>query len=147
MAKELIQQLVIGMLTKTPQTKKAFTLIELLIVMAIMAITIGFVIFSVNIKNPSDIANSTDKKITQLLNLAKAKAILTPMTISFIVTDKYYKFQELSSGKWQDIQNNRLLKSYTIPEEIIININVGNNRIVFQPNGEVSKYNLKSVPR
>lgn len=80
-----------------------FTLLEILVVLVIISIVIGFVSITVDTE-PEKLANEGDR-LTALMRLASEEAIMNSREYRAVFRAKSYAFEKLSGGEWQEISD------------------------------------------
>jgi general secretion pathway protein H len=88
---------------------RGFTLLELLVVMVIVGITLGFVSFNAMPSERQALQNDA-QRIALLLQLARDEAIVRNLPIAFEAEAGRYRFLLREENTWQDIKQDDLLR-------------------------------------
>ena len=103
-AKELIRISAIGMMAVDEHLlshgEKGFTLLEILVVIAIISIILSFAVISIDTEEEE--LNSEAKRLTALMKLAADEALMNSREYRVNFREKSYSFQMLIDGKWHD---------------------------------------------
>lgn len=122
-----------------PVSRNGFTLLELLLVMVIAAMTIGLVSMDIMQSNSQALQKET-QSIALLLQLGREEAILRNRPVAFEVDPEYYRFLVRENNEWQELSDDMLhrrtfqktpLHASITPAQINDNINSSALRIVF----------------
>ena len=142
---------------------KAFTLLELLVVVVLLGIVTSFAVLSMNITGLDTELNEEARKIHALINLAKEEAIIHAKEIAFVVEEDKYAFMYWGAegeGKkkkllWKPIEKKifrerQVHKGMEILLETEKKFDLGENdeeekfnATIFSSTGEQSKFELK----
>lgn len=103
-------------------TEKGFTLIEILVVIAILGIIVTFVVLNVDLRSRAKVAQQTAKELLLLMQATQQQAILQqqPMGIS-IQSDAYsfWQYTETSDSMvWQPIEQDSVFSSRHLPKGV-----------------------------
>lgn len=122
-----------------------FTLLELLIVIFILGIIIGFVVVSTGNFDKSYQLNLMAHELKNRLMLAREEAILRPHYIAFRPTSEGYGFYfwNMENTSWQTLPDKSSLLSNYFKKNIEINFkDLQQSEIVFTPEGWSSAFHL-----
>jgi general secretion pathway protein H len=91
------------------QTPRGFTLLELLVVMVIAGIMLGFVSFNA-MPSEQQALQGEAKRIALLMQLARDEAIVRNRPIAFEADGERYRFLLRDENVWQALTNDDLLR-------------------------------------
>lgn len=105
---------------KKHNNKRGFTIIELIIVMAIMAILIGMTFLNLLPQNKLKEFNATVEKIVSLLNTARDKSKFQDSGMAWQVGlgNPFCSSSQLFFGLYNEVNNNTPKNKYTLPDNI-----------------------------
>lgn len=135
-----------------------FTLLELLVVLVIMGITVGFVILSLDIRSDKDIILEESKRLTALMQLATEEAVIHGRELALEFEGNYYRFLLLdNNNRWQALQADKALRPRNLPADLYVELlveGIGKSSldargqlIYFYSSGEVSPFSLSLQDR
>ena len=89
---------------------RGFSLLELLIVMAIVGLTLGMVSFTASQNAQKDLQNDA-QRISLLLQLARDEAIVRDRPVAFEADENHYDFLVKNDKDWEPISDDDLMRS------------------------------------
>jgi len=89
---------------------RGFSLLELLVVMAIIGLTLGMVSFSASQSAQKDLQNDA-QRISLLLQLARDEAIVRDRPVAFEADDNHYDFLVKNDKDWEPISDDDMMRS------------------------------------
>lgn len=98
------------------RSNKAFTLLELLVVVLIIGITVSFITLTVDTR--IDKIDLEARRLAALLNLVQEEAVLNGSEYALQFTKNNYSFLYFAEGKWKEIKEDDVLKVRSLPEGI-----------------------------
>lgn len=142
---ELMQKLVTGMIAN-----KGFTLIEILIVLVIISITIGFAVIAFGDFGSEKRIIFSAEQLVNTMKLAQQEALLNSGTLGLKINNKGYQILEFNpSGSWQPLSNKALFKAHSFPENTIVTLEtkgqVSSNlpEVIINCTGDMTPFTLK----
>ena len=99
---------------KQHRHQHGLTLIELLVVMILISIIVSFSVLSLDFAGPETLLKEESQRLQRLMVLAKEEAILQNKQLAVLIEKDGYRFQVLQDKKWQDINDDRILR----PQEV-----------------------------
>lgn len=113
-----MQKLVIGM-----TTSKGFTLIEILVVMVIIGITIGFALIAFGDFGASRRLQFAAEQLANKLKLVQQQAILESTTYGMNIDSKNYQFFKFSDNSvWTSLNNKGIYKITYFPQNSYVHL-------------------------
>ncbi|MBN3039510.1 MAG: GspH/FimT family pseudopilin [Candidatus Omnitrophica bacterium] len=129
---------------KTQKEKACFTLLELILVIAIISILLGTTFPLINKKVKSAALKSFADEVFFLLDYARSRAILnnhqTEIVFEFDQGILYLADSSLKPPNQQESEDLDIIKKIYIPEKI--NIESDNSRVIFFPDGTSVEFNI-----
>ncbi|MBF0263872.1 MAG: type II secretion system minor pseudopilin GspH [Gammaproteobacteria bacterium] len=100
-----------------------FTLIELLVVIVILSLFTSSVFFSIN-SNPDKEVKSEFNRLAQIIKLAQDEAMLKGEMFGLHLYENGYFFSRYHEEQWQIIRDDKLLNPYSLPEGLILALEI-----------------------
>jgi len=122
---------------KTKRRSIGFTLIEIMVVVAIIAIMVGAVVLNVDFQNVGTIVRDSAQRTRLIMNLASDQAIYSRQQLGIRFHPASYEFYILSAdeasgdGKWEIIEDPRL-KFKEVPVDIEFQVDISGVPIVLE---------------
>lgn len=143
---------------RAPERLRAFTLLELLIVLVIVGIIIAFASLSVSGWGSARQARETSQSLLQLFQAAQNQAILKPALLGAAISRDgvtLYRYDSEPEASWHPLSRQSGLKALTLPEDVTFLL-IQNNRtldtqkpaaqtspqILFSPTGDLTPFVL-----
>lgn len=127
--RELMQKLVTGM-----SVNRGFTLIEILIVIVIIGITVGFALISFGDFGESRRIQFSAEQFINTLKLAQQQAILNNSTLGLTVNNTSYRILQFKPPtQWNAISDKGIFKTQYFPNNTIIKLKTNSNSTVGTP--------------
>lgn len=144
-ARESMQKLVTGMIVD-----KGFTLIEILIVIVIIGITIGFALIAFGDFGSEKRIIFSAEQLSTTLKMAQQQAILESSTLGLKINAKGYELLKFNNaGVWNPVSKNALFKFHYFPENTVVHIEAGKHmaggfpEIIINSTGDMTPFNIK----
>ncbi len=147
----LTQTLVIGMIHQTVDKQKAFTLIELLIVLFIMTLIIGMIIVRLDpTRGTQHQLTATANQFSRLMHFAKEQSIITGKSIGVMILRQEIQFMQLKTidgeGIWETMHQVKILRPRKLPFDIHLNLREpikSPPQILLYASGEITPFTLE----
>jgi general secretion pathway protein H len=107
---------------------KGFTLIEILVVMAIIAIILSFVTLSMGNSLAREMEREA-QKLTYILKLAYQESVMKSQEIGVFFKQNSYEFYRLHDDKWQAIHNDAVFRSHTVNPTIQMTLFISGQKV------------------
>ncbi|WP_115148739.1 GspH family T2SS minor pseudopilin variant LspH [Legionella quateirensis] len=130
-------------------TNRGFTLIEILIVIVILGITVGFALITFGDFGASKRILFAAEQLANTIHLAQQQAILESSTMGLRIDSSSYqilKFQE--STEWNPVSSKGIFKINYFPKNTVITLKTGNKAgqgtpaIVISSSGDVTPFTI-----
>ncbi len=90
---------------------RAFTLLELLVVLVILGIVVGMIVVRIDFNTHLQKLDEEARRFTQLVSLAREEAVLQSEELALEVEAEHYRFLVFDREKgWLPLQGDRLLR-------------------------------------
>jgi general secretion pathway protein H len=128
---------------------KGFTLIEILIVLVIIGITIGFALIAFGDFGESKRIRFAAEQLLNTIKLSQQKAILESSTLGIKLDKSSYQVLKFVNNKeWKPISNQGIFKIHYLPSQTVIHLKTNGNSehnypdIVLMPSGDMTPFAL-----
>lgn len=139
-----MRKLVTGM-----RNNRGFTLIEIMIVIVIIGITVGFALIAFGDFGESKRILFSAEQLTSTLRLAQQQAILETSTLGLRIDNTSYQILQLQdNAQWQPISNKGIFKMTYFPKNTFITLNTdshpktGTPSIIINASGDLTPFTL-----
>lgn len=141
----LMQKLVIGM-----QNNRGFTLIEILVVLLIIGITLGFALLAFGDFGRERRIVVAAEYFLNYVKFAEQQAILENNTLGILMDQSNYQLLRFQPpNQWQRLSNKNVFRQQHFPSNTIIHLdmeknsgNAQNNMIVINTSGDITPFRL-----
>lgn len=130
----------------------AFTLIEILVVLVILGITVGFVTITMSYHQSHRETIAIAEQLAARFRAAEVRAILQTTLLGVDVSPQKYAFYRQSwdidnqQGHWDPLPNTGSLSSVTWPPTLQVKLHfkphTGHPNILFSPNGDITPFQI-----
>jgi general secretion pathway protein H len=127
---------------------KGFTLIEILIVIVIIGITVGFALIAFGDFGGSKRILFAAEQLENTLKLAQQQAILETSTLGLRIDNTSYQVLKFKDDSWSTISDKGIFKIYYFPPKTtiilktLIKTSQGNPSIVINSSGDMTPFTL-----
>ena len=106
------------------QRLHGFTLIEILVVVFIIGVILGFATLSLSGRALDDRAQEEARRLVEVLRLARDEAAMTGFELGWRQTEKGYEFLALSDEGWSAYGENTPLRRRELPQPLRLEVRV-----------------------
>ncbi|WP_058479633.1 type II secretion system minor pseudopilin GspH [Legionella waltersii] len=128
---------------------KGFTLIEILIVIVIIGITIGFALVAFGDFGESKRIRFAAEQLLNTIKLSQQKAILESSTLGLKLDKSSYQILKFVNNKeWKPISNQGIFKIHYLPSHTVLHLKKNGNSehnspdIILMPSGDMTLFTL-----
>ncbi len=108
-----------------------FTLLELMVVLVLVGIIFTFAMLSFGGDDIAEMMEVETRRLETLIRLAADESVIRGQELAIRFTGEGYEFMELQEAGWQIPENDRLLRAYTLPPEVLIRLQLEGDTPVF----------------
>jgi general secretion pathway protein H len=108
-----------------------FTLLELMVVLVLIGIIFTFAMLSFGGDDIAELMEEETRRLETLIRLAADESVIRGQELAIRFTDEGYEFMELQKDGWQVPANDRLLRAYTLPPEVLLRLQLEGDPPVF----------------
>ena len=101
---------------------RAFTLIELMMVIVLVGIMASVMQFSIGINKPDEVLKNNSARFAGIFNIAADYSMLNNIELGLVIDKTSYQFLGFDGVRWSPIADNKTLEPYTLPEGVIIHL-------------------------
>jgi general secretion pathway protein H len=138
---------------KKPAKQAGFTLIEILVVVFIIGVTLGFATLSLSGRAVDDKAEEEAQRMLQIFRLARDEAGMTGLELGWLATHDGYRFLALAEQGWAPYGDRSPLHSRTLEKPLQLTVKVedlpikadpkrDSPQILFLSSGEVTPFSV-----
>lgn len=126
---------------------KGFTLIEILIVIVIIGITLGFALMSFGDFGEGRRVLTSAEQLVNTLKLGQQQAILETSTLGLRIDNKSYQLLKYQN-QWVPFSNKGIFKPTQLPKNTLVNLKTSSNppigtpAIIINPSGDMTPFVL-----
>ena len=106
---------------KQPLKKESagFTLLEVMVVIAIMGLIVSVVQFNFSVKRPDDILQKASYQFSEHFESAANYGLLNNVELGLYLTENSYRFLGFDGVKWSEVPEQEWLGEQVLPENVI----------------------------
>lgn len=101
---------------------KGFTLLEVLVVIALIGLIVSAVQFNFSGKRPEDTLQKASYHFAELFESAANYGLLNNIELGLYINDNTYRFLGYDGAKWSEIPEQDWLAEQPLPEDIILTL-------------------------
>lgn len=130
-------------------TKQGFTLIEILIVIVIIGITVGFALIAFGDFGASRRLQFAAEQLANTIKLSQQQAILESSTLGLRVDNTGYQILKFQNTTWNPISNKGIFKLTYFPSNTTINLittnapSIGTPAILIHSSGDLTPFTIE----
>lgn len=87
------------------QGVRGFTLVELLVVIVIISIMLGYLVVSIGSDGPDKLLKNEANRISTLIQMASEQALLQRNELGLYIGEEQYQFFQLRDGEWAPLSD------------------------------------------
>ena len=110
-----------------PRRARGFTLLEVLVVMLIIGVLVSFAVLSIS-RGDTSVQDET-QRLAALIRLAGQEAVSQGQEFAVEFDSTGYAFLSFDGEKWQPIADDELLRPRSLPQELVIDIELEGERL------------------
>ena len=118
--------------TLQPALQRGFTLLELLVVVVIVAILFTYTTLAIRSDSAEDIIKQEALRLERLIQLSLEEAILRGEEYALEIYLDGYRFLRFTENQWQPLNDDRILREYTLPHDMELEISLEDTEIVIE---------------
>jgi general secretion pathway protein H len=131
------------------RNNRGFTLIEIMIVMVIIGITVGFALIAFGDFGESKRILFAAEQLAHNLQLAQQQAILETSTLGLKIDSTGYQILQLqNNAQWAPVSNKGIFKANYFPKNTVVILNtntvsrIGTPSIIINASGDMTAFSL-----
>ena len=129
------------------QPQRGFTLIELLVVVSIIAIAFTtFILLGFSFSNPEDLLRTEAQRLHARLQFAHEQGVMRGQDYGLRLNTHSYRLMRMADNNWVDIDDDKLLLMYTLPENMQLQLELEGIRAVITDSDNELKKKLEKTP-
>jgi general secretion pathway protein H len=110
-------------------TQRAFTLIELMVVIVIIGIVLTFTTLSIGDGGKQQQLQQEAERLIALLQLASEESVMQAQELGVSFGAAQYQFWQLQATDWQPLPNDDLLRTRKLPPGMILTVEIEGNEL------------------
>lgn len=121
---------------------RGFTLLEILVVVAIIGVMATFALLSIGNRSLDDRLAVEARRLQEVMTLAADEAVLQGVELGFIQTPEGYEFLMLKDGQWAPLEEAGPLRARELTEPFYVQLQIEGRRVAPVDTGD-AKQELK----
>ncbi len=113
---------------------KGFTLIEIMVVIAIMGIMLSLGMFAFGDGGLSDKLEQESQRLYGLIKLAQEESILQSKEMALELQNDGYVFKELEEDEWVDVREDKIFRKRSLTAGIGLDLKIENEELALTSN-------------
>lgn len=107
--------------------QRGFTILEIMLVMAIMGVILGLTSFSFDVSSNKERVNKEARRFVAVFQAASDFALLNNFELGLQVKENTYRFLAFNheSYLWSELSDEELLEEYELPEDFTLQLALG----------------------
>lgn len=103
-------------LTARQRHHHGFTLLELLVVVALIGVMLSVIVASVGDGGRERQMENEARRLVAVVKLARDEAVLMSQELALVVGDRHYDFQRFGEKKWEPLSDDRVLVRHDLKD-------------------------------
>ncbi len=108
--------------SKSPTKTTGFTLLEVLVVIALIGLIVSAVQFNFSAKRPEDVLQKASYQFATLFESAANYGLLNNIELGLYIEENNYRFLGYDGVKWSEISTQEWLAEQTLPEGVMFTL-------------------------
>jgi len=117
------------------RSQRAFTLLEILLVVIIIALFAGMVMFSLS-PNDNKVLKNEAQRLFQIIKLAQDEAIIQDVEMGLTIQSTRYFFSQLEKNKWVQLLEDKQFGVHDLGEDIKLSYVIDGDVVMLQDEKE-----------
>lgn len=121
-----------------------FTLLELLVVVALIGVMLSVIVASVGDGGRQKQMENEARRLVAVIKLARDEAVLMSQELALVVGDSHYDFQHFGEKGWEPLPDEKILRQHDLKDGLEIELEMED--FVFTPKRKKPKDDDKAEP-
>ena len=109
---------------RTDTNSQGFTLIELMLVIALMGIVVSFVQFAFRDDQLEQELHQQAEQFIAVFEAASEYGMLNNIELGLVVSEQHYQFVGYDGTQWTELADNDALTSFTMPDQVSLELSL-----------------------